>query len=81
MLSTIVYNSNSVNFTSKESSILASLLDYIKVVYIDFYINSSTTGHLYVIRDTHDSPVMYYLKGSPPSHIAININNALNNFD
>ena len=59
-VSTIVYNINSLIFTIKEPCILTYLLDYMKVVYLDFYINGSTTDSLYVKCDTHDFLVKYY---------------------
>ena len=80
-LSTIVENSNIVSFTSKGSSILTSLLDYMNIFYRDLDTNISTAWNLYVIHGTHESPVTYYFKISPPSCLTININNTLNEFD
>ena len=80
-LSTIVYNINNVSSTSKESSLLTSLLDHMKVICVEFYINTSMTGNLYVIHNTHDFPVTYFFKRSPPSCLSTNPNNVPNNFD
>ena len=37
--------------------------------------------YFYVVPDTHDLPIMYDFKRSPPSPITINLNNALDDFD